>query len=257
MVYFISNYWFNFLFLLLVTSGYEIYRLSSNNRVNQPKSIQNNTNLNFNQTSRSLTLPQKQILLVNSNLKVVSNTGLQGNLNIVGQSTLQGNVIIGGNLSVFKNIKTSSLHATSIVTITINGQAILANSFQGNGSKITNVNALALNFQLASYYLNASNLNFGTVSPSRLLAVITLQGNSFNQANQLVQLNTLGSLLALNGSKLTNVINATELNFQLPLYYLDAYNLNSGVVSDSLLNPFVPLTNINTPLLKITPLTLT
>ena len=119
------------LILLIGLGGYGIYRLAAQNQANQPKKVQDNINLNTSQASQGLTLPQRQTLLINSNLKVISNTGLQGNLNVVGTSTLQGNVIIKGNLVVSNNIQ--------------------AKSFSGNGSHLINLNASLLNSQPASF----------------------------------------------------------------------------------------------------------
>jgi hypothetical protein len=43
-----------------------------------------------------------------------------------------------------------------------------ANSFTGNGANVTNVNAYELGGNVSSYYLNASNINTGTLTDSRL-----------------------------------------------------------------------------------------
>jgi hypothetical protein len=58
--------------------------------------------------------------------------------------------------------------------------------------------------------LNASALASGTVADGRLSANVTLQGNAFNGASQLVQLNGAGHLPALNAGNLTN-LNASAL----------------------------------------------
>lgn len=78
--------------------------------------------------------------------------------------------------------------------------------------------------------LNASNLSSGTVADNRLSSNVTLQGNSFNNASQLVQLDGSGFLPALNGSALIN---------------LDASALDTGTVSDSRLSSNVALLNAN------------
>lgn len=52
---------------------------------------------------------------------------------------------------------------------------------------------------------SASDLDSGTLSDSRLSANVTKQGNAFNNAGQLVQLNTFGYLPAINGAALTNL----------------------------------------------------
>ena len=74
--------------------------------------------------------------------------------------------------------------------------------------------------------LNASNLSSGTVDNARLAGTVTIQGNTFNGASQLVQLDAGGLLPALNGSALTN---------------LNASNLASGTVADARLSANVSL----------------
>lgn len=68
------------------------------------------------------------------------------------------------------------------------------NSIDGSkvtGSTITNI--------------NATNLSSGTVSDARLSTNVTLQGNTFNGANQLVKLDGTSKLPAVDGSQLTNI----------------------------------------------------
>jgi len=64
--------------------------------------------------------------------------------------------------------------------------------------------------QPASFYTNATNISTGTLSDARLSASVTLQGNAFNGASQLVQLNNSGDLPVLSGINLTN-LNASQL----------------------------------------------
>lgn len=61
----------------------------------------------------------------------------------------------------------------------------------GSGANLTN--------------LNASNLGSGTVPDARLSSNVTVQGNTFNGANQLVKLDANGKLPAVDGSQLTNL----------------------------------------------------
>ncbi|MBI1952164.1 hypothetical protein HYS42_00375, partial [Candidatus Saccharibacteria bacterium] len=74
--------------------------------------------------------------------------------------------------------------------------------------------------------LNATNISSGTLSDSRLSSTVTLQGNSFNLANELVQLNSSGALPVLSG------INLTALN---------AANISSGTLADARLSANVAL----------------
>jgi len=74
----------------------------------------------------------------------------------------------------------------------------------------TGCSASTLGGQPAGYYTNATNISTGTLSNARLSANVTLQGNTFNGASQLVQLNNSGDLPVLSGINLTN-LNATQL----------------------------------------------
>lgn len=69
--------------------------------------------------------------------------------------------------------------------------------------------------------LNASNIASGTIADARLTAQVTVQGNTFNGANQLVQMNASTQLPALSG------INLTALN---------ASNIGSGTIADARLS---------------------
>jgi len=80
--------------------------------------------------------------------------------------------------------------------------------------------------QPASFYTNATNISTGTLSDARLSASVTLQGNAFNGASQLVQNNSSGDLPALPGINLTN---------------LNASQLTVGTVNDLRLSPNVTL----------------
>jgi parallel beta-helix repeat protein len=92
----------------------------------------------------------------------------------------------------------------------------VSNSFTGNGSGLTS--------------LNASNVSSGTLNDARLSANVTLQGNTFNGASQLVQLTAGGILPVLNGSNLTS---------------LNATNFSNGTLADARLSSNVALLNAN------------
>ena len=123
------------------------------------------------------------------------------------------------------------------------GGTVSAGSFSGDGANVTNVDATTLAGQNSSYYQNANNINSGTLSDGQLSSNVTLQGNTFNGASQLVQLSSGGILPMLDGSQLTNVLaaNAMQLGGQAAAYYLNASNLNAGTLSDSLLSTNVTL----------------
>ncbi len=74
--------------------------------------------------------------------------------------------------------------------------------------------------------LNASNISSGTLSDARLSTNVTLQGNTFNGASQLVQLTGGGLLPALDASNLLN---------------LNASNITTGTLADGRLSANVAL----------------
>lgn len=76
-----------------------------------------------------------------------------------------------------------------------------------NGSQLTN--------------LNASNIASGTIANARLSASVTLQGNTFNVINSLVQLDASLQLPAVNAANLAN---------------LNASNITSGILPDARLS---------------------
>ncbi len=91
-----------------------------------------------------------------------------------------------------------------------------------DGSLITN---------LPTGNTNASFLSSGTLSDARLTTNVTLKGNSFNGANQLVVLDSTGKLPAIDGSQLTNMTSGNT----------NASFLNSGTLSDARLTSNVTL----------------
>ena len=134
-----------------------------------------------------------------------------------------------------------SLLSQSGGTVTVAGD-LAATNLQGNGSAVTNVDAVTLDGLDSTHFTNASNLNTGTLADARLSGNVTLAGNTFNTANNLVQLNATGQLPALDGSLLTNV-NAAQLNGQAASYYTNASNLSGGTLSDARLSANVALLN--------------
>ena len=149
--------------------------------------------------------------------------GLGGSLTGSGTTGTIAKFTASGNLG-------DSLLTESGSVITVNGD-LFADSFDGDGSAVTNVNAAQLGGQVAGYYLNATNISSGTLSDSRLSANVTIQGNTFNGANQLVQLNASSQLPALSGALLTN---------------LNGSAITSGTVADARLSANIPLLNAAT-----------
>jgi hypothetical protein len=66
---------------------------------------------------------------------------------------------------------------------------------------------------------NASNITSGTLNDSRLSSAVTTQGNTFNTANKLVQLDASAKLPAVDGSNLTNLNIPPSTGGDLYLFY--------------------------------------
>lgn len=159
----------------------------------------------------------------------LSTTTLTGTLpdsNLSSRVTLQGNSFNG---------------ASQLLQLTTTGALPVL-----DGSNLTNVKSTAVATTLdghsSAYFTNASNLSSGTVADARLSGSVTLQGNSFNGASQLLQLAASGLIPVLNGSNLTSV-NASLLNGQLGSFYTNATNISSGTLGDSRLSTNVALLN--------------
>ena len=66
---------------------------------------------------------------------------------------------------------------------------------------------------------NANNISSGTLNDARLSANVTLQGNTFNAASKLVQLDASAKLPAVDGSNLTNLNIPPSTGGDLYLFY--------------------------------------
>ena len=66
---------------------------------------------------------------------------------------------------------------------------------------------------------NANNISSGTLNDARLSANVTLQGNTFNAASKLVQLDATAKLPAVDGSNLTNLNIPPSTGGDLYLFY--------------------------------------
>jgi microcystin-dependent protein len=148
-----------------------------------------------------------------------------------------------GNGAGLTGLSASNLASGTVANARLSGNVTVAgNSFNGasqlvmldssgllpalNGSALTNVDAITLQGNGSAYFTNASNIATGTLNDSRLSANVTVAGNSFNGASQLVKNNPSGDLPALSG------INLTSLN---------AGALASGTVNDLRLSNNVTL----------------
>lgn len=125
-------------------------------------------------------------------------------------SSINGVVNDGGNIDII---------AGTNVTVTTAGNTITISSLAAGGGGISEI-------------LVGSGLIGGGSTPTVNIdidsSVVTMQGNTFNGAGQLVQLNGLGQLPAVNASQLTN---------------LNASALSGGTVNDARLSANVALKN--------------
>jgi len=161
-----------------------------------------NTRLGIGVASPNYTLD------VNGDINIANGQAYRINGAIVCDNT---GCIPSSGSNVYVQLQASTPGTQQIGNLNINGTAI-ANNFSGSGINLTN--------------LDASQVALGTLNDLRLSPNVTLQGNDFNGASQLVQTTALGYLPALNGSNLTN---------------LNATNLATGTVSDSRLSVNVAL----------------
>ena len=103
-----------------------------------------------------------------------------------------------------------------ILTTTLEGSIANADYAISAGTAVTAENAAKLDDQFPSYYLNASNINAGTLGVSYLTGTYNI-GISGNAATA------------------TTASNATNLNGQAASYYLNASNISSGTLGVSYL----------------------
>ncbi len=176
--------------------------------------------------------------------KQASVTNLAAAVIVAGNITTQGNTFNGASQLVQLNASTqlpaisgallTTLNASNIASGTIadarlsSQVTVQGNTFNG-ASQLVQMNAstqLPAVSGINLTALNASNIASGTLADARLSSQVTVQGNTFNGANQLVQMNGTTQLPAVSG------INLTALN---------ASNLGSGTVPDARLSASVEL----------------
>lgn len=132
-----------------------------------------------------------------------------------------------GNNLISVNAQTGTV---TIVGLQVAGgnMTLQGNAFNGAGQLVQLTGAAALPILNGTNLtgLNASNITIGTIANARLGSGVTLQGNAFNGAGQLVQLDGAGALPILNGTNLTG---------------LNATNLTLGTIDDARLSTNVAL----------------
>ncbi len=132
------------------------------------------------------------------------------------QGYFLGGVVIGAGSTT---ISDGNIDSTTTLHLQQNGGALeiggtlsVAGAITGDGSGLTNI--------------NGAQITSGSIADTSLSSNVTLAGNSFNGANQLVQLNGSGALPVLSGTNLTN---------------LSGSNITTGTLSDSILSSNVTL----------------
>ncbi len=132
------------------------------------------------------------------------------------QGYFLGGVVVGAGSTT---ISDGNIESTTTLNLQKNGGALViggtlnvAGTITGDASGLTNI--------------NASQISGGTIADTSLSNNVTILGNTFNGASQLVQLDGAGALPALDGSALTS---------------LNASNISSGTVNDLRLSSNVTL----------------
>jgi hypothetical protein len=98
--------------------------------------------------------------------------------------------------------------------------------------------------------LTATNISSGTLADARLSANVTVQGNSFNAASKLVQLDGSSRYPALDGSQITNLSKTQVGLSSVPnVDCTDASNITSGTLADARLS-----TNVSLKIKTVTPI---
>ncbi len=106
----------------------------------------------------------------------------------------------------------SNVPLLNAASLTFTGD-ITANSFTGDGSALAD--------------LNATSITSGTLNDARLSGNVTLKGNTFNGANELVELTGSGALPALNGSALT-LLNHDEVRATIEIVSANSVTIAPG-----------------------------
>lgn len=123
--------------------------------------------------------------------------------------------------ALLTNLNASNVASGTIADARLSTQVtVQGNTFNG-ASQLVQMNAstqLPAVSGINLTNLNATNIASGTIADARLSAQVTVQGNTFNGANQLVQMNGTTQLPAVSGINLTN---------------LNASNLASGTIPDA------------------------
>lgn len=156
------------------------------------------------------------------------NSGTLNASQLPSTATTQGNTFNGASQLVQMNSSTqlpalnavnlTNLNASNIASGTLNASRLPStattqgNTFNGTSQlvQLDGTGAMPAVSGAALTTLNASNISSGTLNASRLPSAATTQGNTFNGASQLVQLNASSQLPAVSGVNVTN-LNASNI----------------------------------------------
>jgi hypothetical protein len=146
-------------------------------------------------------------------------------INLTGTATVGGVAI--ANTTQLAAKQDTLVSGTNIKTI--NSTSVL-----GSGNVLIDKTSIGLGNVVNVDTTNASNISSGTLNDSRLSSTVTKQGNTFNGASQLVQLDASAKLPAVDGSQLTNLPSFTPPNGLLKI--ASAMSSTLQTVSDYLNN---------------------
>jgi hypothetical protein len=160
--------------------------------------------------------------------KMTTVTDLTTAIIAVGNFTIQGNTFNTANKLVQLNGSTQLPAVSGALVTNLNADNIASGTFNVANKlvqldSIGRLPAISGNLLVS---LNADNFTGGTLADARLSANVTVQGNTFNAASKLVQLDSSTRFPTANGSLITN---------------LNASAINSGTLADAQLSANVAL----------------
>mgnify|MGYP003334428000 CR=1 FL=1 len=106
-------------------------------------------------------------------------------------------------------------------------------------------NSTNLNSQAASYYLNASNINAGTLGNAYLPSQINVTGVSASFTGSLIGALTGTASYASQANSSSYALNSTNLNGQAASYYTNATNINAGTIGNAYLPSQINVTGVS------------